>query len=130
MAWLSPWINQNRGCPQDEILSLLIWNLLVNSWQTYLRRLGYWLCRFRLFGSPCLVSMSELSSIVIKDTASFIKLSGWFPAQGGGHAFNLPPLRWLTCSMGLMDFARYRACAYLWRHNGLCSLVIKTATST
>lgn len=35
-------------------------------------------CRYRLFGSPFLVSLTELSSIDVKDIASFIKLSGWF----------------------------------------------------
>ena len=33
-------------------------------------------CRYMLFGSPFLVSLTELSFIDIKDIASFIKLSG------------------------------------------------------
>ena len=39
-------------------------------------------CRYRLFGIPFLVSFTELSSIDIKDIASFIKLSGWFTSVG------------------------------------------------
>ena len=36
----------------------------------------------RLFGSPFLVSLMVLSSIDIKDIASFIKLSSWFSSLG------------------------------------------------
>ena len=40
------------------------------------------LARYRLFGSPFLVSLTELSSIVVKDTVSFTKVSGWFSLVG------------------------------------------------
>ena len=39
-------------------------------------------CKYRLFGSPFLVSLTELSSIDIKGIASYIKHSGWFSRVG------------------------------------------------
>ena len=35
-------------------------------------------CRYRLYGSPFLVSLTELSSIDIKDIVPYIKLTDWF----------------------------------------------------
>ena len=77
-------------------------------------------CRNRLFGSPFLVSLTELSSIDIKDIASLIKLSGWF-SSGGSPAFNGQSLSWLT-SLSFMvwvELGQYRDCLHLWRYNGL-----------
>ena len=48
--------------------------------------------RYRLFGSSFLVSLTELSSIDIKDLASYIELSGWFSSVGQS-CFDLQPLR-------------------------------------
>ena len=39
-------------------------------------------CRYRLFDSSFIVSLTELGSIDIKDRVSFIKLSGWFSRVG------------------------------------------------
>ena len=64
-------------------------------------------CRYRLFGTPTLVSLMELSSIDVKDVASFNKLSGWFSA-------------WDNRALNVLALTN---CIYLWRHNGpLCVL--------
>ena len=39
-------------------------------------------CRYRLSGLPTLVNLTELSSIDVKDIASFIQLSDWFSSVG------------------------------------------------
>ena len=49
-------------------------------------------CRCRLFGSSFLVRLMKLSSIVIKDIASYIELSGWFSSVGRS-CFDVQPLR-------------------------------------
>ena len=43
---------------------------------------NYHLLMSRLFGSPNLVSLTELSSVDVKVITSFIKLYGWFSSGG------------------------------------------------
>ena len=50
-------------------------------------------CRYKLFGSPFLASLTEPLSINMKAIASFIKLSGWFSSVWGSRGFDVQPLR-------------------------------------
>ena len=52
-------------------------------------------CRYMLLSSLALVSLTELSSIDVKDIASFIKLLAGFQAWCS-RALNVQPLRWPT----------------------------------
>ena len=67
-------------------------------------------CRYRLFGSPILVSITELSSIDVKNIASSFRVG--FPAWGSS-ALNVQTLRWPISS-----FLFCRDYIHLWRHNG------------
>ena len=66
-------------------------------------------CRYRLFSSPTLISLTELSSIDIKDIALFIMV-----LQRGVANFFL---------LDLEELGQCRGCVFLWRHKGqLCAL--------
>ena len=71
---------------------------------------------YRLFGSPFVVSLTELLSIDIKDIVSFIKLSGWFSS-----ALDWQPSCWPT-SPSLIVLST-GAASHLCHHNKqLCAL--------
>ena len=76
-------------------------------------------CRYRLFGSSTLVSLTEISSIDVNDIAQFIKLSGWFSSLGQS-CFNCAALALTNFSLlGSEELGQYRGCV----HNGLPSVL-------
>ena len=76
-------------------------------------------CKYRLFGSPILFSLTELSSIDVKDIASFIKFLSWFPSVWKSCLV----LTNFFCFPGLEKLGLCSDCVHLWFLNRtLCVL--------
>ena len=74
-------------------------------------------CTYRLFGSPTLVSLTELSSIDVRYIALFKKLSGWFSRRS---CFRCAALALINFSLLVSEeLGQHRDCVQLWHHKGL-----------